>query len=346
MPGTIAQRSIRDPQDPTQALVENISRVTARVDGLKTLAENTDGIAIVDTNDLSAGLRRIVDDVSAFYLIGYYSTNTRLDGRFRRIEVKTTRPDVRVKARRGYVAPVPPSESRTLAPAPGRGGPALPAEAFAPLGRVRPGAAVFTSGIAEPDALHVVVELARGRVGSTPRPVRVSVSSRTGARLEATGAITPPVRSTTVRIPLSDPAGGPWKVSMTVEGNPTPERIDVVIELPTARLLGDPQVFRATSSPRSPLWPVADFQFTRSERVHVEWRMRGDLDRRDARLLGRDGRPLPVPVTVTEREQNGARALAVDISLAPLSAGDYLIAITAGSGTTTETRYVPVRVTG
>jgi hypothetical protein len=112
------------------------------------------------------------------------------------------------------------------------------------------------------------------------------------------------------------------------------------------RLVGEPRVFRATSSPRSPLWPVADFQFTRTERVHVEWRLSAELDRREARLLGRDGQPIAVPVTATEREQDGARVLAVDLQLAPLTAGDYVIEIVAGAGMDTDRRLVPIRITG
>jgi hypothetical protein len=44
---------------------------------MQTLAENTDGIAILNTNDIAAGLQRIVNDVSAYYLLRYYSTKHR-----------------------------------------------------------------------------------------------------------------------------------------------------------------------------------------------------------------------------------------------------------------------------
>jgi VWFA-related protein len=328
------------------ALSENVARTEVRIDALRTLADNTDGLAVVSTNDLAGGLRRIVNDVSAYYVLGYYSTNTRQDGRFRRIEVKTSRPNVHIRARRGYVAPVPPDETAAAATPPAPRGPAVPDEAFSLLGRIRPGTSVYAYGIAEPDALHVAVELPRGRAGAAVRPVRLSIVSQTGAHLDAAGDITPPQRSTAIRVPLAGATGGPWKASVTVDGGADPERTEYVIEpATTTALIGDPRVFRANSSLRSPLWPVADFQFTRTERLHAEWRLRADLDRRTARLLGRDGQPLAVPVTVTERDQNGSRVLALDISLAPLGAGDYLIEVTVGSGSTAETRYVPLRVT-
>jgi hypothetical protein len=48
-------------------LMEEGRRLTLRKDSLLTLAENTDGLAVVDTNDLAAGMKKIVDDVSAYY---------------------------------------------------------------------------------------------------------------------------------------------------------------------------------------------------------------------------------------------------------------------------------------
>ena len=339
--------SIRDPQDATEALVANVSRVAERVGGLKTLAHNTDGIAIVDTNDLSAGLKRIVNDVSAYHLLGYYTTNTRLDGRFRRIEVKTSRRDVDIKARRGYVAPMPPSEKPASTPTPARTTPALPDEAFHLLARLRSGAEMFTYAVAEADAVHVSVELARGKVGSAPRPVRVAVANAAGESIAtASATVVPPVRGASIRVPLPAGATGPFKVVVDIEGGAGRLQEQLSVEPASARLIGEPRVSRATSSPRSPLWAVADFQFTRTERVHIEWRLRETLDRREVRLLGRDGKPLPVPVAATEREQDGARVLAVDVQLSPLTAGDYVIEVSVGAGTDTDKRFVPIRITG
>lgn len=77
-----------------------------RINSLRTLAEATDGLPIVDSNNLAGGLKRVVDDLSSYYLIGYYSSG-KLDGTFHPISVRVKRPGVRVRARRGYMAATP-----------------------------------------------------------------------------------------------------------------------------------------------------------------------------------------------------------------------------------------------
>lgn len=83
----------------------------ARADSLHTLANETDGVAIVNTNDLAGGMRRIAADVSAYYVLGYYTTNTTWDGRIRSIKVRLKpKGDARrkgdvIRARRQYRAP-------------------------------------------------------------------------------------------------------------------------------------------------------------------------------------------------------------------------------------------------
>jgi hypothetical protein len=77
--------------------------VKAAYNDLKSLAEETDGIAVTDTNDLNAGFRRIADDLAAYYVLGYYTTNTKFDGGLRKITVKLKGKPIR--ARRQYRAP-------------------------------------------------------------------------------------------------------------------------------------------------------------------------------------------------------------------------------------------------
>jgi VWFA-related protein len=86
------------------------------IDSLRVLAENTDGRAIVNRNDLAAGMKQIVRDSSAYYLVGYSSTIAPSDGKFHEIKVKVKRPGVQVRARKGYWALTAEETSRALAP--------------------------------------------------------------------------------------------------------------------------------------------------------------------------------------------------------------------------------------
>jgi VWFA-related protein len=72
---------------------------------LRELAEQTGGIASVNTNSLTNTFTRIVQANSRYYVLGYYPPTHARDGRFHKIEVKTKRPGLRVAARRGYGAP-------------------------------------------------------------------------------------------------------------------------------------------------------------------------------------------------------------------------------------------------
>jgi VWFA-related protein len=78
----------------------------AKISALRTMAEETDGVAVVNTNSFIEPMRRLISDTSSYYLLGYTSTNSKLDGRFRRISVRVARPHVEVRARRGYLAAV------------------------------------------------------------------------------------------------------------------------------------------------------------------------------------------------------------------------------------------------
>jgi VWFA-related protein len=74
---------------------------------LNTLAADTGGRAFTATNDFGDAFARVQNDLAAYYLLGYSSTNPARDGGFRRIQVRVNRPDlksVRLEARPGYYA--------------------------------------------------------------------------------------------------------------------------------------------------------------------------------------------------------------------------------------------------
>ena len=73
---------------------------------LRSLAEDTGGFAAVNTNDFTNAWERVVADNSQYYVLGYYSSNERRDGRFRKIEVRVPgQTGLEIRSRKGYTAP-------------------------------------------------------------------------------------------------------------------------------------------------------------------------------------------------------------------------------------------------
>jgi hypothetical protein len=71
---------------------------------LYTLAADTGGKAFMDTNDLSGVFTQVQKDTSAYYVLGYTSSNHLKDGRYRRLKVQVNRADIKLEYRPGYYA--------------------------------------------------------------------------------------------------------------------------------------------------------------------------------------------------------------------------------------------------
>lgn len=96
------------PDDTSLGLNQSalFNEVRLAQDSLRTMSDETGGFAVVNRNDFDTAFQRIVDDNSAYYMLGYYSSNDRRDGRFRKIEVRLkNKSGLVVRARKGYVAP-------------------------------------------------------------------------------------------------------------------------------------------------------------------------------------------------------------------------------------------------
>lgn len=145
------------------SLIQN--EVRRAQDNLRVMSEETGGFAIINQNDLNAAFERIIEDNSNYYVLGYYPSNDKRDGRFRKVEVRVTRPGVRVQARNGYSAPKGKSAAPTNAKADGKVPPEI-LEALAnpiPTGGV--GLSVFAapfSGPAPKASVALTVEFAPG----------------------------------------------------------------------------------------------------------------------------------------------------------------------------------------
>jgi VWFA-related protein len=73
---------------------------------LRKLSEETGGRVIeANSKNSSEAFQQIARELRTQYLLGYTPTNTKLDGTFRKIDVKVRTGNVKVDARRGYYAP-------------------------------------------------------------------------------------------------------------------------------------------------------------------------------------------------------------------------------------------------
>jgi VWFA-related protein len=82
-----------------QTEMRHISR-----DTLVTLAVDTGGRAFFDRGDFHEVYQLVQEEGTGYYLLGYYSTNAKPDGRWRRVQVKVDVPGAHVQSRQGYYA--------------------------------------------------------------------------------------------------------------------------------------------------------------------------------------------------------------------------------------------------
>jgi VWFA-related protein len=86
------------------AVLNDLSGNAATQETLSTLASDTGGKAFFDSNDFGGVFSQVQKDTSAYYVLGFTSTNPLKDGRYRHIKVQANRPDLRLEFRSGYYA--------------------------------------------------------------------------------------------------------------------------------------------------------------------------------------------------------------------------------------------------
>ncbi len=337
-----------------------------RLNSLQSLADETDGFVIGNSNDVRPGLERIRDDVSSYYLLGYNSTNRKFDGRFRKITVRVKRPGVAVRARRGYLAPAE-ADVKALARTPSRPDPdtALREAALSLLGLERPGAAVHVAaGYAFSDAgagsrqlLWIVGELearaARTVEWSRGGKATVTVGPVGGGPIVTEHVvITPTARQFTLRLAQPTLGPGDYVVRVLLANDPDGqvEVLDQVnVTLPdmgsaSRRVFGVPMLYRRAGYAGAEFQPTADRRFRRTERLRVNVPLGGAVGDPRALLLDRNGHPLAIPVTVSLREGSAERFLAADASLTALAPADYLVQVEIRNGAAVEKALAAFRI--
>jgi VWFA-related protein len=335
------------PERPPSIFVDQ-KMLQTRIGSLRTLADLTDGLAIVSSNNIAAGLKRVVDDLTSYYLLGYYASG-KLDGKFHSITVRVKRPGVRVRARRGYLAA---TEAAAKAPA-NAAARAAAAAASAPT----PAAA------AEARAIDVVLSPLDGYTRQLP--IRMHAAAgwmprnaaavwtvgelgagpewRGGADADLTLATPAGATLATMRAHV-DPCARGFRVVLAPDQPLPPGDYLVRVRVKSAdgaasasdtvriALPGAPDATGAIFVRRGPVTAnrelaTSDLRFRRSEQLRVEMPTPSSAAV-SARLLDRTGKPLAVPVAASVRDDaDGSRWQVAQLALAPLAPADYVIEI-------------------
>jgi VWFA-related protein len=301
-----------------------------RIETLQVLASNTDGVAVINSNDIDKGLRRMADDLTSYYLLGYYSTNTKFDGRFRQIRVKVERPGVDVRARRGYKAATREEieRSKTTSVAPLPESVAVAHGALESLARLRIKAPLRTRAVIAPLAGSVWVtgELEKAAEEAAVAEITVASGASTGS---ATAEIAAGRRTFVAAVPFKLDGEGHVDVRVRVSSPSGAIRIGDSVRTTLTEGLPDPMLFRRGPSTGNQLQPMAEPLYSRTERARFEVPLAGEIAVTAARLLDRNGNALEVPATLGERTDSaGTRWKTVDAILAAMTAGDYVLELT------------------
>jgi VWFA-related protein len=344
-------------------------------DTLRSLADETDGRAIVNRNDLGPGLAQIVRDSSFYYLLGYNSTQAPNDGKFHEIRVRVRRRGTDVRARKGYWALTAEDVARAATVVPDTPKP------------IQQALASIATSVQAGKYVRTWLGTARGDEGKTrvtliweplppppgvrrdqPQPGRMSViAARANGDLvfrgrapdAALASAAPPAT------PAAPPAAGPQRlvfdappgelelrlsVEATAGGGVLDSEIrnitvpdltspDAALSTPRVHRARTARDFQAVAADAAAV-PVAGREFSRTERLLIRFDVYGTATT-TAALLNRNGDKM-ADVPVAPAKAGGTHQ--IDLGLASIAIGEYLIEITAKGATAEAKELVPIRI--
>ncbi len=319
-----------------------------RHDDLRMMAEQTDGRVVLDsTNDISGAMQKIFTDVGSYYLVSYYSSNQKLDGRFRRIRVAVKRDQVDVRARPGYLAPTeaearasgmtperpagsrpapPPSVTRALdAIAPGRGNLPVRIQAAGGRGLIRAVVELDAATAKQPEWI------AGGTLRLTVEPERAGASTTASPSQTVTVAIEPGQRSIPVDGTPSPLAAGRYLVraELTPGSGRLPIQVSTFVTVPPDSAVVGTAALALRRGPSTGLAyvPTADPRFRRTERLRIEVALTDAATEATGRMLTREGQAMPLVVTYSTRVDEAKKLTlgVAEVVLSPLAAGEYVL---------------------
>jgi hypothetical protein len=316
------------------------------------LAENSDGRAIINSNDLLPGLNQIVLDSSAYYLLGYTSSVATPDGKFHEIDVRIKRPGLNVdlRHRRGYWALKPDEAARVNTPvkmiAPSAVQAAIDANVVPRSRPVRTwiGNARGENGKTRLTIVWEAMARAPGQaVRESERPARLSVTviGADGSAIFKGAAPPAPTANLSGSSMSFEVPPGRVQLRLSTEGADagvidSEVREITVPDLTVPQIVtGTPEVFRARTmadvqrlKADVTAVPTATREFSRTERLLIRVPAYGPSAsalKFGARLLNRGGQPMAeIPVAQTA----GPAAPTIELGLSNLPPGDYGLEIT------------------
>ncbi len=352
-------------------MTADYSSLRTTQDSLRVMADETDGRAIVNRNDLGGGLQQMMRDASAYYLLGYSSSAAPTDGRFHQIRVRVKRPGIEVRARRGYWALRADEAAAVMAPLKAAPPPDINA-ALSDIDRVARARTVRTwlgyapdssgktrvffswepvvGGPGAPAAGEAVSQVTVMAANESEGPVfrgKLPAAAAAGG----TGGTTPGGGQTSFLI-----APGAAQIKVSAEGTGGGVLQSDVIDLAVPdfttepQMVGTPALFRARTArdlqalmTAATAQPTATRQFSRTEKLLLRVHVTGAQPA--IRLMSRTGdgmsalvvRPAPPGSPFTHE---------AEIPLASLPAGDFLIEVKAGEAADAPRRLTGVKVTG
>lgn len=338
-----------DLSEPSMAYESDRRVLNESTDMLRYLADETDGRAIVGRNDPMPELRQMIRDTSAYYLLGYTSTEAPRDGKFHEIKVTSKRKGIDIRYRKGYWAMSPDDIARASAPSK----PGLPsdvADALAAAAAPERGHPVHTwVGFDRAEDGRSIVTLVWEAAGNTPAadtPDRLSVMANfvTGDLLYR-GKVARDPQALTPSGRVSFPSKpGAMRLRLSAEGTSgqlidSEERELVVPDFTkVGPTVTPPEVYRAQNIRELNLIrqsataiPTTTREFSRSEQLLLRFHAYGPGDtppKITMRLLNSLGE---VMSTFPDAVRKPDGAYDVPFSLGGLVTGSYLIEIEAAT---------------
>jgi VWFA-related protein len=328
-------------------------------EALRRLAAETGGRAIVNTNDPEQGLKDVMADASAYYLIGYAPTRQLSDGKFHKINVKVKRSGVRVTARRGYWAPSEADVNRTPEPAPD---PTLTGALRELVTPGVPSQRVIDMWVGtEPadyglSAVHVAWEPVSRSAADAPVTIELEPVTRQGVSLYPPQTIRSTREGDVAAVASFQLKPGPaaLKVTLRTAGGSVIDRWTQSLAVPdysaASLKIGTPRVFRTRTLAETRAFdadpqptPTASRRFRRTDRLVIEVPFVADVGdpQVEAKLTNREGKVLaPLPLA-----KGGAAGTArIVLPLASLAPSTYAVRVEVSAGSNSGAQVVAFTV--